>query len=432
MELLSLQSGHFVHRINPLLAEPFGVKVWYYGLTYSLGFLGVYLWFKRGQKHLGWPVREIYDLSTLVALGVLLGGRIFEIVFYEWAYYRQHPFQALSYWRGGMATHGILLGGFVGVWLFSRLYGKSLLAIAGEMAIPAAFILGVGRIGNFIDGNIVGSITDVWWGVEFPHADGFRHPVTLYDSLKNLLMIPILLLVKRAYPSGRGMLLSHFVFWYGFGRVFVDYFREYPVNVFGIGTGQYFNLLMAVVGLGLMAWFTRRGRAGNRVAPQAGELRGRARREGECGRAHPRRIRSELWPRRLVFVALLLFPLIIPTDWTQGNVKQNKALRSESEVSELFNQNPALADRVLPPIPRVTGTTQSDAFEPALTGFDPSETRRAPDRADCDSALDKAIDGPVASDITSMMCHRASRMGYSGEVDRRKTISDPWIWRRHG
>lgn len=153
------------------------MKLWYYGLTYSLGVLGVYLWFKLAQKRLGWSERDTLDLSILVAVGVLLGGRVFEIVFYEWSYYAQHPSQVFSYWRGGMATHGILLGALAGMWVFSRMRGKSFLAIADEMAIPGAFLMGVGRIGNFIDGQILGAVTDVWWAVKFPYAEGFRHPV---------------------------------------------------------------------------------------------------------------------------------------------------------------------------------------------------------------------------------------------------------------
>ena len=319
-----MTSPYFVHQINPLLAEIFGVKLWYYGLTYSLGFVGVYLWFKRAQKRLGWTDREVYDLTLLVALGILLFARAVEIVFYEWSYYLQHPSQVFSYWRGGMSSHGVLLGGTLGIWLFSRWRGKSFLKTADEVVIPAAFLMGVGRIGNFIDGNIVGYATDVWWAVKFPDAEGFRHPVTLYDALKNFLMIPLLLAVRRATSPGRGVLLAHFVFWYGFGRLFVDYFREYPVEVFGIPPGQYFNLLMAIGGLGLLAWFTSRKRR-----PDTGETKA-AGREDTCGsqacakRPSSRNIRLSLWLRRLAFAALLLFPLVIPTDWTQGNVTQPK------------------------------------------------------------------------------------------------------------
>ncbi len=327
-EAISQPSAHFVHQLNPRLGDLFGVKLWYYGLTYSLGFLGVYLWFKRAQKRLEWSDRDILDLSILVALSVLLGGRLFEVVFYEWPYYRQHPSQLFSFWRGGMATHGILLGGVVGTWLFSRLRGRSFLEIAEEMAIPGAFIMGVGRIGNFIDGQIVGSVSDVWWAVKFPNAEGFRHPVTLYDSLKNFMMIPLLLLVKRISPPGRGMLLAHFVFWYGFGRLFVDVFREYPTAVLGIGTGQYFNLLMAMGGLSLMYWFRR--------AKPAEGSQGALPRPETAGLKRGREARApSLWPRRLVFAALLLFPLLIPTDWTQGNITQ-----PENKLSESLGRDP--------------------------------------------------------------------------------------------
>ncbi len=310
------------------MGEVAGLQLWYYGLTYSLGFLSVYLWFRMAQRRLGWSDRDILDLSILVALGVLLGGRAFEIVFYEWSYYSLHPSRVFSFWRGGMATHGILLGGTLGIWLFSRLRGKPFLGIADEMAIPGAFIMGVGRIGNFIDGNIVGCLTNVLWAVKFPHADGFRHPVTLYDSLKNFLMIPLLLVVRRACPPRRGMLLAHFVFWYGFGRLFVDLFREYPTTLLGVGTGQYFNLLMALLGLTVMIWFRRADRRVIAAEPYAGNREGSSRPKASLNRG-PSGLGWGLWPRRLVFGALLLFPLIIPTDWTQGNVKQPAAAEEE-------------------------------------------------------------------------------------------------------
>jgi phosphatidylglycerol:prolipoprotein diacylglycerol transferase len=319
LEGMSEPTAGFVHHINPLLGEVFGVKLWYYGLTYSLGFLGIYLWSRQARQRLGWSRQQVYDLSILVALGVLLGGRIFEILFYEWAYYRQHPWQVLSYWRGGMATHGILLGGVVAVWLFSRVQGRGFLQIVEELAIPGAFLMGVGRIGNFIDGQIVGSITDVWWAVMFPCAEGFRHPVTLYDSLKNLLIIPLLLLVGRAFPPGRGMLLAHFVFWYGFGRLFVDIFREYPTQMLGIGTGQYFNLLMAVIGLALMTWSARRGRPSPAAQPRPGRREGTPGPHLDRGLPGVRDTAVRLSIRRLALTCLLLFPLVIPTDWTRGN-----------------------------------------------------------------------------------------------------------------
>jgi len=178
------------------------------------------------RKRLGLTIDEVYNLTLYVAIGVLVGGRLLEVFFYEWPYYRQHPRQIPAMWLGGMSTHGVLLGVVVGTWLFCRLQGKSLLAIADQLVIPGSYLMGMGRIGNFIDGQIVGSVTTVWWGVQFPDAPGFRHPVVLYDGVKNFLILALLLLLRKSIPA-RGILAAHFVFWYGFLRIFVDLFREW-------------------------------------------------------------------------------------------------------------------------------------------------------------------------------------------------------------
>jgi phosphatidylglycerol:prolipoprotein diacylglycerol transferase len=195
--------GPYVHDIDPVMASVFGVHLWWYGLSYALGFLNAQRFVRARRGELALDLRQVYGLSLLLAGGVLLGGRFVEVVFYEWPFYRAHPWLIPAYWLGGMATHGLLFGGLAGTWLFCRLNRKSFLAITDALAIPAAFILGLGRIGNFIDGQIVGSVTTVGWAVKFPDAEGFRHPVVLYDGLKNLLIIPVLMLAaRRALPTG--------------------------------------------------------------------------------------------------------------------------------------------------------------------------------------------------------------------------------------
>ena len=95
-----------------------------------------------------------------------------------------------------MSTHGIFLGGTVGVALYCLLRGKNFLSVADELAIAGAFIMGVCRLGNFIDGQIVGSLSNAPWAIKFPDAEGFRHPVVLYDGLKNLALVPLLILLR--------------------------------------------------------------------------------------------------------------------------------------------------------------------------------------------------------------------------------------------
>lgn len=294
--------GPFVHRIDPIIGEVGGLYLWWYGLSYTLGFLGIYLWFRRARGRLGFSLTEVYDITLSLAVGVLLGGRIVEIVFYEWDYYQTHLLQMPAYWLGGMATHGLLLGGTLGTFLFCWRKKKSFLIVADELVIPVAWVMGVGRLGNFIDGQIAGAVTDVWWAVQFPDLEGFRHPVVLYDGLKNLALIPLLLWVRRM-DLPRGMVFAHFVLWYAFLRLFVDLFREYRVESFGLGMGQIINLGMSAAGLVLMVWLFRKNRVTSitlPLSPVPDQAPG-----------------YTLWVRRCCFLLLLAFCLMMPSDWTQ-------------------------------------------------------------------------------------------------------------------
>ncbi len=253
-------SKGFDHRLDPVLFELWGIQGYWYGLGYALGFLGIHLWFVYRRRALGWRLSEVYDFSLIFIVSVLLCGRAFSVFVYQWGYYQAHLDELFSYWRGGMASHGLLLGGLLGVWLFSRLRRKPFLQVADALVVPGALFLAFGRIGNFINGQIVGAPTEAWWGVRFPGFDELRHPVTLYESLKNFALIPILLWVSARRGVGRGFVLAHFVFWYGFLRLFADLFRDYGGTFLGIGKGQYFNLLMAGFGLVLLAVFAHRAR----------------------------------------------------------------------------------------------------------------------------------------------------------------------------
>lgn len=296
--------GPYVHRIDPIIATVCGVHLWWYGLSYTLGFLNAHLFVRRKRAALGLPLRSVYELSLLLAFGVLFGGRLVEVIFYEWPFYRDHAALIPAYWLGGMATHGLLFGGLLGVWAFSRLRGAPFLGITDALAIPAAVIMGLGRLGNFIDGQIVGSVTSVWWAVKFPDAEGFRHPVVLYDGLKNLLIVPVLICAARR-QAPMGVQTGIFLFLYSFIRLFIDMFREYPTTLLGLATGQVLNLALSLLGLGLIAVCLRRsrGRTGGAAAEPAG-LREEPPASGPG------------W-RRQLFAALLLFSLVLPSDWTQ-------------------------------------------------------------------------------------------------------------------
>lgn len=293
----------YVHNIDPILGRVGGLYLWWYGLGYSLGFLEMFLFLKRHRDRLALTPRDVYTLNLFLVAGVLIGGRFIEVAFDEWPFYREHPGLIPAYWLGGMASHGVMLGAAVSTFAFSFLYEKSLLELADAIVIPGAFLMGMGRIGNFIDGQIVGAVTDVAWGVQFPDAEGFRHPVVLYDGAKNLLLVPYLLWVRKTNPTP-GATTAHFVFWYAFLRIFIDLFRDYPTHRLELGTGQTLNLLMVLLGIVLL-------------------IRSRLRRLGRLETAPPPALdpgaptRKPLLSQRIAFAFLIALCLTMPSNWTQ-------------------------------------------------------------------------------------------------------------------
>jgi len=286
-----------VHRLDPVIGTVFGVHLWWYGLSYTLGLLNAYLYINRHRDRIGLTQREALDLSLFLAFGVLLGGRVLG-VYHQWSLYQAEPRLMPAVWLGGFATHGLIIGGAVGILAFCATARKPFRQIMDALAVPAAVIMGFGRIGNFIDGQIVGSLTDLPWGVDFPYVEGFRHPVVLYDGLKNLLVAGLLVrLSKRNLPPGR--LAALFVLLYAALRIPIDLLREYPTTVMGLPGGQTFNVLMTAAGVLLLA----RNLARKSVAPSpaAAPTADGSGREG-------------LWWRRTVLAALLVGALVIPSD----------------------------------------------------------------------------------------------------------------------
>ena len=149
---------------------------------------------------------------------------------------------------------------------------------------------------------MIGTPTDLPWGVQIPEVIGFRHPVALYEGTKNLLLVPILIGVLRLWPAGSGMATGSFLLGYGGCRFLVDQFRDYESLLFGLGPGQWFNLVVAVVGLTIL--IVRRKLATMTMK------RARPTSEKELKCAHLLSIHVT------VVVVLILFPLCIPNSWT--------------------------------------------------------------------------------------------------------------------
>jgi phosphatidylglycerol:prolipoprotein diacylglycerol transferase len=196
------------------------------------------------------------------ALGVILGGRFGYVVFYQAAYFIEHPLEIFAVWQGGMSFHGGFLGVLIAMVFFSRKYQKSWMNIMDFVAPLVPIGLGAGRMGNFINGELWGRATHTDWGMVFPKVDTLaRHPSQLYEFvLEGILLFTILWLYSnKKRPVGTVSAL--FLIGYGSFRFLAEFTREPDANLgilsLGMSMGQWLSLPMVVLGLGLFVMAKR-------------------------------------------------------------------------------------------------------------------------------------------------------------------------------
>lgn len=240
---------------------PFAIH--WYGLMYLLAF-GQFFWLARfrstrhpinGMHGLG--THELDDLLFYGMLGVVLGGRLGQILFYEPGYYLAHPIEMLMIWHGGMSFHGGLLGVLLALAWWSRKYQRHLWDSFDFVAPLVPLGLMAGRIGNFINGELYGRAAspDLPWAMVFPqlHDNLPRHPSQLYHALLEGLLLFVVLWWFASRPRQRGVVSGVFLIGYGCARGFVEFFREPDAGIFGhsyvVSMGQWLSLPMVLMGL---------------------------------------------------------------------------------------------------------------------------------------------------------------------------------------
>ncbi|MEE8327326.1 MAG: prolipoprotein diacylglyceryl transferase [Nitrosomonadaceae bacterium] len=243
------------------------LSIHWYGLMYLLGFtlfilLGRYRIKHNPQAALNNTILD--DLLFYGMLGVILGGRLGHVLFYQFDYYLQQPLEIFAVWKGGMSFHGGFLGVIAAMAILARKFKLQWLAVTDFIAPLVPLGLGAGRIGNFINAELWGRPTDVSWGMVFPNVDTLpRHPSQIYEFALEGVVFFALLWVYSAKPKPVGAVSGMFLIGYGVFRSVAEFFREpedgfMGVLTLGVSMGQWLSLPMIIAGIWMIAWANKK------------------------------------------------------------------------------------------------------------------------------------------------------------------------------
>jgi len=248
-------------QIDPVIFSVGPLHVRWYGMMYVLGFIATIMLVKYQIKKFGFKEleKDFDNLNLVLIISLVLGGRLGYVLFYNLPYYLNHPSEILATWQGGMSFHGGLLGVLIGALIFCNKKGLDFWRVTDMYTVTIPIGLGLGRIGNFINAELYGRVTNVAWGMVFPGGGPLpRHPSQLYEAfLEGAVLFCILWVLKEKQkpPSlwPHGSMLAIFLILYGIFRIIIEFFREPDAHLGflagGLTMGQLLSSLMIIGGI---------------------------------------------------------------------------------------------------------------------------------------------------------------------------------------
>lgn len=250
----------FINNLDPVILNLWGLQIRWYGIVYALGFLTLYFFLSFLIKHKSIPNFEKEDIEPFLIgliITLVLGARFFHCFVYYPVYYFTHPLEILMVWQGGLSFHGALI--FMSLWIYYFCKHRNIpfFTLTDFLVFPIALFLAIGRFANFTNGELVGKLTNVSWGVDFENNPNFlgefRHPTQIYESLKNIFLFMMLLFVKflqghffRKYTPG--LMTGIFLIGYGVLRFFIEFLKEGAIILLGLNMGQILSVFVIFFG----------------------------------------------------------------------------------------------------------------------------------------------------------------------------------------
>jgi len=236
--------------MNPVLFNIGPLEIRYYGILFALAILVSYFIIIKIAKEKNIPRSIIEELIIYITISIVIGARLFEVLFYSPSYYFNNPIKIFHIWEGGLASHGAILLAIITLYIYTKKKKLNFYEIADILIIPAALGAAFIRIGNFINSELVGKITSVPWAVKFDNYEGLRHPVQIYQAITNTITFFIL------YPLRNKALKPGTIFWlflllFSIFRFITEFFKDLPLDyglhLYGLDLAQYISIILIPV-----------------------------------------------------------------------------------------------------------------------------------------------------------------------------------------
>ena len=249
----------FINNFDPVAFSVISLEIRWYSLSYIFGIMIAWVYCKKFLIYDKKILNLFDDLISYLILGVIIGGRLGYVLFYNLDYYLNNLIEILMIWKGGMSFHGGLVGVIIATYFFSKKNNINTFLFLDIISMSAPIGIFLGRIANFINSELYGRETDLFWSVKFKAVDNlYRHPSQIYEAIfEGIILFIILNFVLKKYLYKRpGIISSSFLILYSFFRFFIEFTREPDIQIgyilFNLTLGQMLSLLFLTVGLLLL------------------------------------------------------------------------------------------------------------------------------------------------------------------------------------
>ena len=252
----------FINDFDPVALNIFSLEIRWYSLSYIFGIIFGWLYCKKKLIKDNLYEKLFDDYIFYLILGVIIGGRLGYVIFYNLNYYFYNPFEILMVWRGGMSFHGAVIGVILATYIYSKKNKVSAFYFLDLVALSAPIGIFLGRISNFFNSELYGRETDLYWSVKFIFIDNLnRHPSQIYEAILEGLVLFIILnyLISRDNKK-EGYISSLFLIFYSIFRFLIEFTREPDQHIglllFNLSMGQLISIIVLI--LGILLWQSKK------------------------------------------------------------------------------------------------------------------------------------------------------------------------------